>query len=107
MLAVRCCRLQILLRIVSGDGGRKSSQSIQRIRMPRHSDEAAPRNILQFPYAKGRPSLLQETQIASPIADILNRLLAENVELRGKAVDLMLQIQSLRDRDCRWDRNAS
>jgi hypothetical protein len=51
--------------------------------------------------------LLQETQIASPIADILNRLLAENVELRGKAVDLMLQIQSLRDRDCRWDRNAS
>jgi hypothetical protein len=73
--------------------------------MPRHSDEAAPTNILQFPFAKSRPSFLQETQTAPSNGEILNRLQAENTKLRGKAVDLILQIQSLHD--CNWDRDAS
>jgi hypothetical protein len=72
--------------------------------MPGDSDEASSRNVLQFPYAKSRP-FSQATQTGPSVGDILNRLQAENAQLRGKAVDLILQIQSLHD--CNWDRDAS
>jgi hypothetical protein len=63
-------------------------------------DGPAPRKVLQFPLTKRRPSFSHEAQTGRPaVREALDRLHAENAELRGQAIDLILQIQSLRNRD--------
>jgi hypothetical protein len=65
----------------------------------------SPRNVLQFSPRKGvsvqlrRRSSFSNDQAADPKTQaILNRLQTENSELRGKAIDLVLQIRSLQGR---------
>jgi hypothetical protein len=72
--------------------------------MSRRSAGPGPKNVLKFPRKRrttkgfrGRSSPPNEG-IANPsVQKELARLRAENAELRVKAVDLILQIQALRD----------
>jgi hypothetical protein len=73
--------------------------------MSRRSAEGKPMNMLRFPERKigiaqgDSHSLISHNgQTAAPtIQDALSRLRAENEELRAKAIDLVLQIQTLRE----------
>jgi hypothetical protein len=74
--------------------------------MSRYFDGAASRKVLQFPNARRRPSFSHRAQTGRPaVRETLDRLQPENAELRAQAIDLILQIQSLRNRD--WDGNSS
>jgi hypothetical protein len=61
----------------------------------------SPKNVLQFPHgrgvsmqSRGRSSFsMDEADVK--IQEILDRLQEENSELRGKAIDLILEIRSL------------
>jgi hypothetical protein len=73
--------------------------------MSRRSAEGKPMNMLRFPERKigiaqgdSRSLVSHNGQTATPtIQDALARLRAENEELRAKAIDLVLQIQTLRE----------
>jgi hypothetical protein len=78
--------------------------------MSRRSAGPGPKNVLKFPRKRrttkgfrGRSSPPNEgianpsAQANSSVQKELARLRAENAELRVKAVDLILQIQALRD----------
>jgi hypothetical protein len=64
-----------------------------------------PRNVLPFSPRKGvsvhlrrTPSFSNDGAADPNIQRVLNRLQAENSELRGKAIDLILQIRLLQGR---------
>jgi hypothetical protein len=72
--------------------------------MSRRYAEGKPMNMLRFPKRKigitqgdAGPLISPNGQTATPIQDALTRLRAENEELRAKAIDLVLQIQTLRE----------
>jgi hypothetical protein len=69
--------------------------------MVRHSIGKKPRRVLKFDALKTRRGIANGAQRASEhkkaVVPRLDRLEAENAELRAKAIDLILQIQVLRD----------